>query len=60
MTLYQESGIDEILPDFLVIDEDQYYLYGDAACMIRPWLQASFCGLLIPAQEECIETMKVP
>jgi len=28
--------------------------------MIRPWLQADFCGLLTPAQEECNETMKVP
>jgi len=51
MTLYHESGLDDILPDALIINGEQHYLYGDAAYMIRPWLQAAFCGLLTPEQE---------
>ena len=60
MTLYHKSGLDDVLPDALVVDGEQHYLYGDAAFMIRPWLQAAFCGNLTEQQEQCNRTMKVP
>jgi len=52
MKLYHESGLDAVLPDALIINGKQHYLYGDAACMILPWLQAAFCCLLKPEQEQ--------
>jgi len=60
MTMYHQSGLDDVLPDVLVVDGEQHYLYGDAAFMIRPWLQAAFCGNLTEQQEQCNRTMKVP
>ena len=60
MTLYHESGLDALLSSALVVDGNQYYLYGDAAYMIRPWLQAAFSGLTTPEQEECNGRIKVP
>jgi len=60
MTLYYQSGRDELLPDALMVDGTQHYLYGDAAYMIRPWLQAAFTGTMTPEQEDANETMKVP
>jgi len=60
MTLYHESVMDSLLSFALVVDGSQYYLYGDAAYMICPWLQAAFSALMTPEQEECNGTMKVP
>ena len=60
MTLYHESGLDAVLSDALVIQGVQHYIYGDAAYLVRPWLQASFRGVMTPNEEACNETMKVP
>jgi len=56
MKLYHESGLDAVVPDALIINGEKHYLYGDAASMILPWLQAAFCGFLKPEQEACNET----
>lgn len=42
MTLYRESGLGEVLEAVLVINGKQYCLYGDAAYILRPWLQTAF------------------
>jgi len=60
MTWYHESGLDAVLSDALVIQGVQHYIYGDAAYLVRPWLQASFRGVMKPNKEACNETMKVP
>ena len=51
-SLFERASCD-ILPDALIINGEQHYLYGDAAYMISPWLQEAFCGLLTPEQEAC-------
>jgi len=60
MTLYYESGLDVVLPDALMIGCSQYYIYGDAAYMVRPWLQAAFSGVMTDEQTACNSTMAVP
>lgn len=60
MTLYWGSGLDDVLPEALMVGDGQYYLYGDSAYMVRPWLQAAFKGVMTPEPEDCNATMKVP
>lgn len=60
MTLYYESGLEDTLATELMVEGEQFYLYGDAAYMTRPWLQTAFDGLLTPEQEQHNHTMKVP
>jgi hypothetical protein len=42
--LYKESGIDDNLGSSLVISNRQFYLYGDPAYILRPYLQVGFKG----------------
>ena len=42
MFLYRESEIYQVLQTFLLISERQYYLYGDVAYTLRPYLQVGF------------------
>lgn len=58
--LYHESGLDNILGDALMVDGVRYYLYGDAAYMLRAWLQTAYDGVLSPARMEHNNSMKVP
>jgi DDE superfamily endonuclease len=44
MTLYRASQIDGVLQHSLLINEIQYYLYGDAAYCLRPYLQTGYHG----------------
>ena len=44
MTLYGRSGLDDILQEKMIINSTQYYIYGDPAYVIRPWLQVGFKG----------------
>jgi len=60
MTLYHESGMDATLADALIVGGEQYYLYGDVAYMMRPWLQTAFEGILSPDQDAHNNAMKVP
>lgn len=60
MTLHHESQLDETLSEALTIDGHQFYLYGDAAYMLRPWLQTAFDGLLTLQQESHNDSMKAP
>lgn len=60
MTLYHESGLDTTLATALLIDGQRYYIYGDTAYFIRPWLQAAYQGILTPEQEAFNASMKVP
>jgi len=60
MTLYHESAMDATLADALIVGGEQYYLYGDVAHMMRPWLQTGFEGILSPDQDAHNNAMKVP
>lgn len=42
ITLYRQAGMDDILRDSLLIDDRQFYIYGDPAYILRPWLQVAF------------------
>ena len=44
MTLYRESAIDQALQASLLVDGVQYYIYGDPAYCLRPYLQVGFQG----------------
>ena len=49
-----------VLPHALVISGVQYYIYGDAAYMVRPWVQAAFSGAMTDEQSACNTKMAVP
>lgn len=42
MTLYRDSGLDVVLQNALLMDEQQFCLYGDAAYIMRTWLPIAF------------------
>jgi hypothetical protein len=44
MTLYRESSIDQALQASILLDGVQYYIYGDPAYCLRPYLQDGFQG----------------
>ena len=60
MISYFESGLDAVLYHALVISGVQYYIYGDAAYMVRPWVQAAFIRVMTDEQSACSTTMAVP
>lgn len=37
VTLYHQSGMEEILESCSFLDDRQFYLYGDPDYIIRPW-----------------------
>lgn len=51
MTLYRQSGIGDELAAVLLIDGKQYCIYGDAAYLLRPWLQTAHPRLNATAAE---------
>ena len=42
MTLFRQSGFNEELQSHLMVGGMHYCTYGDAAYMLRPWLQVAF------------------
>lgn len=42
LTLYYNSGWDQILEQALLINGRQYYIFGEKPYLIRPWLQRPF------------------
>ena len=42
MTLFRQSGLNVELQSHLMVGGMQYCTYGDAAYMLRPWLQIAF------------------
>jgi len=47
LTLLRNSGIEEIMEQRMVIGGKQYCIYGDAAYMLRVWLQTAFPRLTV-------------
>jgi DDE superfamily endonuclease len=51
MTLYRESNIDDALQTSMEISGTQYYLYGDPAYCLRPYLQIGYRGSYLTIQQ---------
>jgi DDE superfamily endonuclease len=51
MFLYNASGIDQVLQTTLSISGRQYYIYGDVAYTLRPYLQVGFKGSTLSPDE---------
>jgi nuclease HARBI1 len=51
MFLYNESRLDNVLRSSMVIADRQYYLYGDPAYTLRPYLQVGFKGSALGPDE---------
>ena len=47
MTLYREINLGSDLQENMIVDGTQYFLYGDAAYILRAYLQVAF-----PAREQ--------
>ena len=56
LTLLRESGLEERLQGCLNIGGRQYYLYGDAAYMMRPWMQVAFPRIWATVEQEIYNT----
>lgn len=57
-TLLRQSGLEDRLEQCLLLDGRQFYVYGDAAYMTRPWLQTAFERLgATPSQEAYNKSM---
>lgn len=41
-TLYRQSVLDFMLQKHLKIDGNSFYIFGDAAYMLKPWLKVNF------------------
>jgi len=51
-TMYNVSGMDNILSESLVIDGVQYSIYGEKSYTLRLWMQVAYTGELTVEQEE--------
>lgn len=52
MTLLRESNWNEVLSQCLFIDGEWFYIYGDAAYLLRPWMQRPYTRGVCSATEE--------
>ena len=53
LTLLYQSEWEEVMQNAFVIDGTQYYIYGDSAYLLRPWMQRPFVReFATPAQLE--------
>ena len=57
ITLFRESGWDDALRNHLTTNERQFYIFGDSAYSIRPWIQRPFVGCLTAEQKSFNEKM---
>lgn len=56
MTLFHESGLPDVLSASMHINGKQYALYGDAAYILRPWLQVAFDRANATAAQAALNT----
>lgn len=56
LTLYRESGWEPIMENFLHIDGVQFYIFGDSAYLLRPWMQRPFFRELATLDEKLFNT----
>lgn len=56
LTLLRESRWSEVWQECLFIDGDWYYLYGDSAYLLRPWMQRPYTRGVCSAQETAFNT----
>lgn len=51
LTLLKKSGWNDTLQEALFIDDEYYYIYGESAYMLRPWMQRPFIHWFCSPQE---------
>lgn len=39
LTLYRQRGWEQVLRDFLLVNQEYFYIFGDSAYLLRPWMQ---------------------
>lgn len=42
MALIKNCGLEQMLQHILVIEGSHYYIYGNEAYLLRPWIQTDF------------------
>lgn len=42
ITLYRNSGWDDLFEEFLLVDGQYFCVYGDSAYLLRPWMQRPY------------------
>lgn len=52
MTLFRRSGIEEHLASSLLVGGRQFYIYGDPAYVLRPYLQVGFKGSVLSDEQK--------
>lgn len=58
LTLLRESNWESHLEEHLLVDDRQFYIFGDAAYNLKPWLQKPFnCNNLSPLQRQFNSSM---
>ena len=56
LTLLRDSGWNEILQECLNVEGSYYYIYGDSAYLLRPWMQRPFSRGLSTAEQLAFNT----
>ena len=56
LTVLRESGLNEELQNCLNINGDQFYIFGDKAYVLRPWLQVGFDSVNATAEQQIFNT----
>ena len=51
VTLLRHNGISDDLEKCLLIDGQQFYIYGDAAYILRAWIQIAFDQISVNANQ---------
>ena len=51
MTLLHNSRISDRLAECLLVDGRQFYVYGDAAYVLHPWMQTAFNSIALTDEE---------
>ena len=51
LTLLRQSGLENELERFPTIGQNQYYVYGDSAYLLRPWMQRPFINAVSSEDE---------
>lgn len=46
MTLFEESNVEDIIQNPLLIGEKRFYVYGDSNFVMRPWIQVGYSQTL--------------
>jgi hypothetical protein len=58
ITMLKEFGIERSLSESLLINGEQYYIYGDLAYILRPYIQVGFQGPNLTTEQASFNSSK--